>query len=154
MLQFKPIQNDNDLKEVIKSAFDMDLCVSGAWGYTPDQATIIEKTETISIEELQYTIASMRTYIEMNMTLPKQKRYGSINLSEIQRKEVEKNNTICHEVFYNVSAMKEEDYEAFINEYKECFGKEDFDLASHFEKRKNATLTREIKYYFQTNKTL
>lgn len=154
MLQFKPIQNDNDLKEVIKSAFDMDLRVTGSWGYAPDEATIIEKTENMSIEELQYTIASMRTYIEMNMTLPKQERYGSINLNETERIETEKDNMLFYEVVYMVSAMKEEAYESFINEYKECFGKEDFDLALHFEKRKNATLTREIKYYFKINKTL
>ncbi|MDD2399857.1 MAG: hypothetical protein PHR75_04555, partial [Sulfurovum sp.] len=122
--------------------------------YVPDEATIIEKTENISIEELQYTIASMRTYIEMNMTLPKQERYGSINLNETGRIETEKDNMLCYEVVYTVSAMQEEAYESFINEYKGCFGKEDFDLALHFEKRKNATLTREITYYFKINKTL
>lgn len=154
MLHFKSIQNDNNLKEVIKSAFDMDLSVTGSWGYTLEESTIIENGGRTPIEELEYTIASMRTYIEMNMTLPKQERYGSINLNETGRIETEKDNMLCHEVVYTVSAMQEEAYESFINEYKECFGKEDFDLALHFEKRKNATLTREITYYFKINKTL
>lgn len=151
---FSPIQNNNNIKEVIKSAFDMDLSVAGSWGYTLEEPTIIENTGCVPIEELEYTIASMRTYIEMNMTLPKEERYGSINLTEIQRKEIKKNNLTYHEVTYSISAMKEEVYTSFINEYKECFGKEGFDLASHFKKRKEATIARETKYYFEIIKIL
>ena len=154
MLHFRSIQSDNNLKEVIKSAFDMDLSVSGCWGYTLEEPTIIEDPEHTPAEELEYTIASMRTYIEMNMTLPKKERYGSINLTEIQRKEIKKNNLTYHEVTYSISAMKEELYASFINEYKEGFGKEGFDLAFHFKKRKDATITREIKYYFELSKIL
>jgi predicted small secreted protein len=154
MLHFKSIQNDNNLKEVIKSAFDMDLSVTGSWGYTLEESTIIENGGRTPIEELEYTIASMRTYIEMNMTLPKEERFASINLTEIQRKEIKKNNLTYHEVTYSINAMKEELYASFIDEYKECFGKEDFDLALHFKKRKEAAITREIKYYFELSKTL
>ncbi len=87
MIEFKQLQSDNDLKEVIKSAFDADLALSGAWGYTKELATIIESTE-VPLRQLEHMIASMRTYIEMNMTLPEEERYGSINLNETDREQI------------------------------------------------------------------
>jgi len=47
--------------------------------------------------------------------------------------------------------MKEDLYTAFIKEYKEGYGKENFDLIEHFKKRKEATLTREVTHYFKVN---
>ena len=148
MSTFKQIRSNNDLKEMIKSAFDTDLKVNGAWGYTQELATIIEKTDFPTIQ-LEHTLASMRTYIEMNMTQEKEKRYGSINLNEISRENFNDNGLNYHKVNYEITAIKDNDYAAFISEYKENYGKEDFDLNEHFKKRKESTLTREVIYWFE-----
>ncbi len=52
-------------------------------------------------------------------------------------------------VSYEVSAMKESDYASFIQEYKDNFEKSDFDMEGHFKRRKEATLKREIVYFFK-----
>ncbi|MGB5507258.1 MAG: hypothetical protein WBM70_11310 [Sulfurovum sp.] len=153
MIEFEPLKSDNDLKDVIKSAFDADLSLSGAWGYSQELATIIESTE-VSLKQLEHMIASMRTYIEMNMTLPEEARFGSINLNEIHREQENVGNLVYDKVTYEITAMKEQTYNAFIAAYKEGLGKEDFDITEHFDQRKKATLTRSVVYWFEIHQAL
>ena len=150
---FQQIISNHDLKEVIKSAFDTDLEVNGAWGYTQALATVIEKTD-IPILQLEHTLASMRAYIEMNMTQEKEERYGSINVNEITREQCEEDRQVYDKVSYEITAMKEDIYASFINEYKEGYGTEDFDINEHFKRRKEATLTRVITYWFEVSKSI
>ena len=153
MLKFEQLKSDDDLREVIKTAFDTDLSVSGAWGYTQEQATIIESTEA-PLNQLEHMLASMRSYIEMNMTLPPEERYGSINLNETQRDQIKKDNLVYDKVSYEITAMKEKRYTTFINEYKEGLGKEGFDISAHFEERKKATISRSEVYWFEVHQAL
>jgi len=153
MSKFEQLKSDDDLREVIKTAFDADLAISGAWGYTQEKATIIESAE-VPLTQLEHMLASMRSYIEMSMTLPPQERYGSINLNETQREQVKKDNLVYDKVSYEITAMKEDHYTAFINEYKEGLGKEGFDISAHFEERKKATISRGEVYWFEVHQAL
>ena len=153
MIKFEQLQSDNDLKKVIKSAFDADLSLAGAWGYTKDLATIIESTE-VPLKQLEHMIASMRTYIEMNMTLPEEERYGSINLNETERAQITEGELVYDKVTSEITAMKEKTYTAFINAYKEGLGTEEFDITAHFNERKKATITRNEAYWFEVHQTL
>lgn len=152
-MKFDQLKSDDALREVIKTAFDADLAVSGAWGYTQELATIIESTEA-PLNQLEHMLASMRSYIEMNMTLPPQERYGSINLNETQREQIKEGTLVYDKVTYEITAMKEELYTAFINEYKEGLGTEGFDIAEHFNQRKKATISRDETYWFEVSQTL
>ena len=153
IVTFEPLMNDDDIKEVIKTAFDADLAISGAWGYTKELATIIQDTE-VPLAQIEHMLASMRSYIEMNMTLPPKERYGSINLNEIQREQIHDGHQVYDKVTYEITAMKEELYTAFINEYKEGLGKEGFDITEHFNQRKKATIIRNEEYWFEVHQTL
>jgi hypothetical protein len=153
MIVFKQLPSDDDLKEVIKSAFDADLAISGAWGYTKELATIIESADA-PLKQLEHMLASMRAYVEMNMTLPEEERYGSINLNEISREQERTDDHVYDRVTYEITAMKEDLYTAFIKEYKEGLGKEDFDITEHFNQRKKATITRTETYWFEVHQAL
>jgi len=153
MHEFSQLKSDDDLKEIIKTAFDTDLSVSGAWGYTQALATIIKATEA-PLSQLEHMLASMRTYIEMSMTLPKEERYGSINLNETQREQIKVGNLLYDKVNYEITAMREETYTSFIKEYKEGLGTEGFDITEHFNQRKKATITRSETYWFEIHHTL
>ncbi|MBD3790370.1 MAG: hypothetical protein IE885_08450 [Campylobacterales bacterium] len=153
-MQFEPISGQENLKDVISSAFDMELSVSGGWGYLLKEATVIEKTNGIPLEQLEFTLASMRCYLEMNMTIKADERFGSINLSEIAREETKQNGTVFHKVTYSVTAIKESLYNQFIEEYKQGFGKEDFDITAHFNRRKEATITLPLIHWFEVSNTL
>ena len=155
MPSFKEISDPTPLREIIKSVFDTTLPVSGGWGYTREGATQLESNrQKIPLSQFEHMLASMRTYLEMNMTLEAKERYGSINLNELSRETIQENTTIYDKVHYEISAMKETVYADFINEYKEGYGKEDFDLEAHFNRRKKETRTRSVIYWFKTEKSV
>ena len=147
---FKNIEIDmtESIKELIKMAFQTDLEISGAWGYSKEFATILEEITDTTKVQTQFTLATMRSYLEMNMTLGESERYAAINLSEINREGEDE----YEKVSYEVSAIKELEYNAFITEYKENLEKETFDIHEHFVKRKEATLKREVVYWFKIKK--
>lgn len=148
MSTFERLRSNDDLREIIKTAFDTDLDISGDWGYTQKGATIIYTTN-VPVTQFEHMFASMRAYIEMNMTLEPEDRYASINLNETDREVVTLNAISYDKVSYQVTAMNEQVYNAFINAYKAGYGKEDFDMTAHFNQRKEATLTRTVIHWFQ-----
>ena len=148
---FKQIKSDGNIKKLIKSAFDTDLAVSGDWGYTKELATLIEDINDIQHQQLEHMLASMRTYLEMNMTQKEEDRYGSININEVAREQYNENSSTYDKVTYEITAIKEDTYATFINEYKEGYGNASFDLNSHFQRRKEATLTRTETFWFRSS---
>jgi len=155
MPQFEQIPSGEPIRDVIKAAFDADLPLTGGWGYLQSSATCIEENpDSIPLGQMEHMIASMRAYLEMNMTLAKEDRYGSINLNEKSRETIETKEGIYHLVTYEISAMKESDYAFFIEEYKEGYGKEDFDMEDHFQRRKESTLIRTEAYWFEASRVL
>jgi len=150
-VEFEKLKADDNIRDIIKSAFDADLNIDGNWGYIQEEATVLKEIN-VSILQAQHTLISMRSYVEMNMTLAKEDRYGSINVIEKSREKIEIDNLIYHKILYSVSAMREDIYADFINEYKANYGKSDFDMGEHFDKRKEATINREVLYWFEISK--
>ena len=146
-MQFKEIAVENNLQELVKVAFNSDLKLDGAWGYTQALATIIREGNSGSLAQIEFTLATMRAYLEMNMTLEEAERYGAINLQELSRERVDDG---YDKVEYEISAIKELAYKAFIKEYKENLEKPDFDMSEHFVRRKSATLKRKVLHWFKS----
>jgi hypothetical protein len=144
---FENIPSDDDIKSVIKSAFDVDLDLSGGWGYDKSDALVIHKTD-VPLQQIEHTLASMRAFIEMNMTQPDDRRYGAINVNETARECISENNKIYDKITYEISGMLESEYEKFIEEYKNGYESPDFDLESHFKRRKAATVVFEKLFWF------
>ncbi len=152
MTTFKKLQENNNIQELIKSTFDADLPVAGNWGYTKENATIIEAVQnSMPLSQLEHMVTSIRAHLEMNITQEKEHRYGGINANERAREEIRREENIYHKVTYEITAIKEDIYNTFIKEYKEGYGKENFDISKHFKERKEATLTRGVVHYFEVN---
>ncbi len=150
MTTFKQLQENLNIHELIKSTFDVDLALAGNWGYTKENATIIEAlSENMTLLQLEHMITSIRAHLEMNITQEQENRYGAINANERAREEERSEEGVFNKVTYEITAIKEDLYNAFIKEYKEGYGKEDFDIKNHFIRRKEATLTREVIHYFE-----
>jgi hypothetical protein len=86
------------------------------------------------------------------MTLSEDERYSSINAHELKREQIQEEDLIYDKVSYEITAILEKQYNEFINEYKEGYGKENFDMSKHFEKRKEATLKRVVVHWFEISK--
>ena len=151
MTDFKKLTSTDEIKEIIQSAFDTTLDIKGNWGYSKDEPTIILSTDGITKSLYEHKLSSMRAYIEMSMTLPKEDRYGSINVNELSREEIREDDKIYDRVTYEISAMREDRYALFIDEYKDGYGKDWFDIDEHFRNRKLATLIREEVYWFDVS---
>jgi hypothetical protein len=147
---FKKISSDDDIRLVIKSSFNVDLNISGGWGYDEESAIILLDSN-YPTKQLEHTLASMRAHLEMNMTQPQEMRYGAINVNEIKR-EIFKSDIRKYDIItFKISAILEETYNKFIQEYKAGQDSVDFDIEAHFRKRKDATLIREEKLWFNTS---
>ncbi len=142
---FKEIEVENNLQELVKVAFNADLKLEGAWGYNQALATIIKEGNSTPVLQIEFTLATMRAYLEMNMTLKEDERYAAINLQELSREKIGD----YDKVTYEISAIKEKEYKVFIKEYKENSEKSDFDMSAHFARRKEATLKREVIHWFK-----
>jgi len=152
MSPFTPISSDEKIATLIEAAFDTKLPVVGGWGYHKDDATIIQSNpNNLPLSQIEHMLASMRAYLEMSITQPEPQRYGSINLNEKERETITEDDRCYHKVIYEISAMKESDYATFIEEYKEGYGSDDFNMEAHFQRRKEATLIRHEPYWFEVS---
>ncbi len=152
---FQNIPSGDDIRSVIKSAFDVDLELSGDWGYDREHALVIHRTD-VPLQQMEHTLASMRAFIEMNMTQPEERRYGAINVNETARECISENNRIYDKIEFEISGMLESDYEALIDEYKAGYGSPEFDMQAHFQKRKEKTVLFRKPFWFDitdVNKT-
>ena len=154
MTTFNTLAENTNVQELIKETFDADLPLSGSWGYTQEAPTVIESLpEGMPLKQLEHTLTTIRAHLEMNITQEPEDRYGGINANEKER-EVSKNGSATFDkVTYEITAIKEHLYNAFIKEYKAGYENETLDLNDHFKRRKEATLTREVTHYFEVSTT-
>ncbi len=141
---FKKIDEADETKRVIKEVFNIDLPIKGGWGYEKENSLIVTNNQ-IPLKQLQNIFATMRATIEMSMTQPKESRYGGISVKELSCEEFGE----YQKVTFEISGMLESDYKKFIDEYKENFEKEEFDISLHFQKRKEATIKRVENFWFK-----
>jgi hypothetical protein len=150
MSAFTPLLYEEKLEALLYTAFGVELRVSGGWGYSQEEAMRIDDA-TMPLPQLQHSFALCRAYLEMHMRLSEEERYGSINLNEKEREELEIEGVLYHCVKYEISAMKESLYKGFIEEYKRESERADFDMKAHFARRKEATLSRVVEHWFEVS---
>lgn len=153
MMTFAPLQKTTDIQTLIKETFDTDLPLSGDWGYSKEKATYLNALpKGMTLSQFQHMITTIRAHLEMNITQKKENRYAGINTNEKSRERISTNgSTIYDKITYEITAIKETQYNAFIKEYKAGYDDQSLDLNEHFKRRKEATLTREIIHYFKVN---
>jgi hypothetical protein len=150
MTTFNKLTQQSDIQEFIKTTFDVDFPLSGDWGYEKEKASVIGTlSKGMPLKQLQHTLTTIRAHLEMNITQEKENRYGGINANEKSREVITEGNKIYDKVSYEVTAIKEDLYNAFIKEYKAGYESEELDLNEHFKRRKEATLVREVVHYFE-----
>jgi len=149
MTTFNELPPQDNLQAFIKAAFNIEFPLSGDWGYTKEKATVIENLrEGMPLNQLEHTITTIRTQIEMS----EKNAYRGINVNEKGRESINNSdNKLFEKVIYEITAMKEEDYNSFVQEYKDGYKNKELDLNDHFKRRKEATLIREVCHYFEVS---
>lgn len=150
-LKFEALPPVDDIAGVIEDIFGVKLEIFGGWGY--DNSTSLEvKNLTIPQDQFFQMFSSMRANIEMNLTIEdEESRYGGINVTQLEHKEFIIENKNYDVVTFKITAMKEKEYNHFIKEYKENYGKKEFDLEKHFNNRRDSTIQLESDFWFLFN---
>jgi len=152
MTIFNELTQQDNLQEFIKTTFDINFPLSGDWGYSKEKATIIDSLpKEMPLNQLQHTLTTIRAHLEMNITQEKENRYGGINANEKARETITQGANVFEKITYEITAIQEELYNAFIKEYKAGYESEELDLNEHFKRRKEATLVREVEHYFEVS---
>lgn len=146
-MEFKPLEKVDSTKEVIKDVFGADLDISGGWGYDRESAVVVHSL-AMAIDQFLNLFATVRANIEMNLTMEEDERFGGINVSFENMMEMTVDNRKYDVATFKISGMKEKIYNQFIKEYKEGYGKKEFDMADHFERRKQNTVERIVDFWF------
>jgi hypothetical protein len=146
-LKFKELENVDNIKDIIKNLFNIDLDISGGWGYTKQNALILNSLD-IPMEQFMNLFATLRANIEMNFALNQSERYGGVVLNLQSKDTIFEEGRVFTLATFKISAMNERVYADFIKEYKDNYGKKEFNLVDHFKRRKDQTIIRIIDYWF------
>gem|GEM_PF-379025 len=149
--QIEPVEN---LSSVLKDTFDVDLNISGGWGYDNKSAVVVNCLD-IPIDQFLHMFATVRATIEMNLMQDEENRYGGIKVAFLEGEQFEIENKIYDHITFEITAINEKKYAEFIQEYKDKYGKtkdiqekEAFDLSDHFERRAQNTISLKSDYWF------
>ncbi len=146
-IEFKQLDSSDDVQKVISNLFDIQLNTTGGWGYDCNSAIIVEKPD-VPYAQFYHMFATMRANIEMNLTLDEDKRYAGINLTLENIEEIKIDDKTYDVASFKITAINEKIYANFIKEYKDGYGKKEFDLLEHFKQRKENTITRKTTFWF------
>lgn len=148
-MEFKQIENVDDMSQIIQEVFGVKLDISGGWGYDHRHPVIVNSLD-MPIEQFLNMFANIRANIEMNLTLEEDERYGGINVHFLDGEQFSIENKTFDHIRFEVTAMKEKEYAKVIQEYKDNYGKNaDFDMDAHFKRRKELTIKLESDFWFQ-----
>jgi hypothetical protein len=146
---FEQIAPVEDMSSMIEEVFGVKLDISGGWGYDNKSAVKVHSLE-MPIDQFLHTFAAIRANIEMNLTQEEDDRFGGINVHFMDGQQFEIEHHMYDHITFEITAMKEKEYAAFIQEYKDNYGKnKDFDMSDHFKRREDATISREADYWFE-----
>jgi hypothetical protein len=146
--KFKQLERVDDIAGVIKDIFELELDVKGGWGYDNKTALEVGDLKNMSLDQFLHMFGMVRATIEMNLTLQEDERYGGIAVDFVESKKFEIDSKTYDIVTLKITAMPEKLYANFIQEYKEGYGKNDFDMQGHFDRRKEATIDRIVDFWF------
>jgi len=157
-----PIVNPIDLqqspREVLGACFKSlngGLPIHGGWGYTQNDACIIDKNDQLVNNEMpfdgvavEYAFVEKRIYIEMIILRPDGEKFSGIEWKLLSQNVISQSDRSFDRMVFEITAFKDDDWDALKMEYEGVhgYGHPDFDLELHNKKRyeKAISLTREF----------
>lgn len=146
-IKFHKVEIVENIREAINDVFEVDLDINGGWGYDNKTATVVNDLD-VPLEQFVHMFATIRSTIEMNLLLEEDERFGGINANFEESKKFEVDNKTYDILTFKITAINEKEYAKFIKEYKDGYGKKEFDLEEHFKRREEKTLTRYVDFWF------
>ncbi len=150
-------------KETPREIFSADfpsigeLPIQGGWGYTLEDAVIIDKNDPIVSKVLpfdglgiEYVFVEKRIYEELIIFRDINERYSGIEWNLLEQSLKHHNNRVYDKLIFEVTALPDQDWEELKAEWEspDGFGTPDFDEDSHNLKRDSRTIRFIAEYWF------
>jgi len=133
------------------------LPISGGWGYTKDDACIINKNDPLVSPDIpfdgvaiEYVFVRQRIHEEMIIFRPKGDRFSGIKWTLLLQRLIEDGGRSYDNLKFEITAFHDEDWYLLKSEYggPKGFGHPDFDLAAHERKRQEKMIRIEQEFWF------
>ncbi len=146
-------------REILAADFKSlcELPIRGGWGYTLDDAVIIDKNDPAAPQgmpfdgvSLEYVFVEKRICEELIIFRPKGDRYSGIKWN-LLRQELTSHNGRSYDVLeFEVTALPDKDWEELKAEWEgpNGYASPAFDIDGHIKKRDSRTIRYVTKYYF------
>jgi hypothetical protein len=152
-----PIKYNKPFREVLKDDFKSipELPISGGWGYTIDEAIIIDKHDPIVSTVLpfdgvgiEYAIVEKRLFEELIIFRPKGEKWGHIKWILKEQKTHTKNEKIYDYLVFSVKAHSPTDYLILEDEIKNGLTNDSFDILAYEERFEKLFCHTTTEYWF------
>lgn len=145
--QFDPpcISSKESPREILAGDYKSlrELPIHGGWGYTIEDAVIIDKDDPIVPRGvpfngigIEYVFVEYRTYEELIVFRPKNDRYCGIKRNLLGQKLITEKDGRSYDVLsFEITALPEKDWEELKAEWDSMFSLPGFDVDAHNKKR-------------------
>jgi len=153
------ISSEESPRDILAADFKSigTLPIRGGWGYTLEDAVIIDKNDPIVPEGapfdgvgLEYIFVGKRIYEELIIFRPKDTRYSGIQWKRTMQRLTHKDNKSFDVLTFEVTALPDKYWEELEAEWEASTGfrAAGFDIEAHKKKRDALTIRYVTEYWF------
>lgn len=156
------IRSKESPREILAAHFKSlgTLPIHGGWGYTLDDAVIIDKNDPVVPKEipfdgvgLEYIFVGKRIYEELIIMRPENDIYAGIKWKLLRQELLNHDGKSYDRLIFEVTAIPDKDWQELKAEWEGSNGhtSQDFDIDGHLKKRDSKTIRYVTEYYFDIN---
>jgi hypothetical protein len=158
--QIFPVKTLKPPRKIIAEHFESlggELPIRGGWGYTKEDACIIDKNDPIvdpSVPfpgiSIEYIFVEKRIYEEMIILRPKGDKFSSIKWKLIKQMLIEESDRAFDKLIFEITAFRDEDWIELKREYEgpQGYGHPDFNHEAHEKKRQEKMVRFKREFWF------
>jgi len=155
-----PVSTVKPPKKVLAEHFESlaaELPINGGWGYTKDDACIIDKNDPVVDPSLpfdgvavEYVFVEKRIYEEMIIFRPAGEQFAGIKWNLQEQHLIEKDGRYFDKLIYEITAFPDNDWEELKAEFEgpQGYNNPEFDEEAHERKRQEKMLRFNREFWF------
>ena len=158
MIEIENLPNVESPREILKSRFTSidELPIDGGWGYSMNDAVIIDKNDPIVDKVLpfngvgiEYIFARYRTYLELITQRNEEDRFSGIDLELNFQETLNDNGKQYDRLVMDITAFRDQDFDELKQDWENNFHKQDFDSEAHEKKREEKLVHIQREFWFE-----
>ena len=155
--------NELDTRSAREIIFDIfpsidELPIKGGWGWTQEDAVIIDKNDSIVNSSLpfngvqiEHTFIEYSNYLHLITYRPLDDRYSGIRYKVLKQSLIhdEKQKKVYDRIDIELTCFTDKDWEELKEEWESNYDNPDFNKEAHSQKRDSKLRSMEMEYWFE-----